>query len=116
MGMKSTPLGGFSTYENWTSMYRKEIPSIWTFRRRRVFGEALDVLSVKGCINQEGGNLKFITIMYVERTFGILKGWWRLIMKQSEIPLKNMLDIVATCIILYNLYILNDAKIDKTIL
>jgi hypothetical protein len=47
------------------------------------------------------------------KKFGILKGRWRLIMKQSEIPLKNMPDIVATCIILHNLCIMNNEGIEE---
>lgn len=53
------------------------------------------------------------TRMCVERAFGILKGRWRLIMKRLEIPLKNMPDIVATCIILHNLCIVNNESIEE---
>jgi len=43
----------------------------------------------------------------------ILKGRWRLIMKRLEAPLRNMLDIVATCIVLYNLCIVNNEGIEE---
>ena len=51
--------------------------------------------------------------MHVEITFGILNARWKLIMKQLEIPLKNMPDIVATCIVLHNLYIVNNVGIKE---
>lgn len=44
--------------------------------------------------------------MCVERAFGILKGSWRIIVKRSKVPFRNMLDLVATCIELYNLCII----------
>jgi hypothetical protein len=50
--------------------------------------------------------------MCVERAFGILKGRWRLIMKRSKISLRNMPDIVATCIILYTLCTVNNKGIE----
>jgi hypothetical protein len=51
--------------------------------------------------------------MCVERAFGILKGRWRLIMKRPEVPLKNMPDIVATCIVLHNICIVNNKDIKE---
>ena len=35
-----------------------------------------------------------------------------LIMKQSEVPLQNMSDVGVTCIVLYNLCILNNKGIE----
>lgn len=52
------------------------------------------------------------TRMCVKRAFGILKGIWRMIMKQSNVHLKNMSDIVATCIILSNLCFMNNEMIE----
>jgi hypothetical protein len=52
-------------------------------------------------------------MMYVERAFGILKGRWRLIMKRHEVPLRNMPDIVAACIVLHNICIVNNEGIEE---
>jgi hypothetical protein len=46
--------------------------------------------------------------MYVKLTFEILRGGWRLIIKRAEAPLRNMSDIETTCIVLYNLCIINN--------
>ena len=51
--------------------------------------------------------------MCVERAFGIFKGEWRLIMKRPEVPLKNMPDIVASCIVLHNICIVNNEGIEE---
>lgn len=51
--------------------------------------------------------------MWVEMAFGILKGKWRLIIKSSDVDLNNMLDIVATYIVLYKLYIVNNEGIEN---
>ena len=53
------------------------------------------------------------TRMCVERAFGILKGRWRVIMKRCEILLQNMPDIVATCVVLHNLYIVKKEGIEE---
>jgi hypothetical protein len=53
------------------------------------------------------------TRMCVERAFGILKGRWRVIMKRCEVPLRSMPDIVATCIVLHNLCIVNKEGIEE---
>jgi hypothetical protein len=60
----------------------------------------------KTMLSGKEANWNFIqssTRMCVERAFGILKGRWRLIMKRLEVPLKNMHDIVAACIVLHNI-------------
>jgi len=70
----------------------------------------------KTTLSGKEANWNFIqssTRMCVERAFGILKGRWRMIMKRSEIPLKNMPDIVATCIVLHNLCIVNNEGIEE---
>jgi hypothetical protein len=43
--------------------------------------------------------------MYIEQAFGILKGRWKIIMKQFDVLLRMVHDIVCTCIVLHNLYI-----------
>ena len=48
----------------------------------------------------------------MERTFGILKGRWRILQKKIDVPLRSMADIVSTCIILYNLCIITKDKFD----
>ena len=50
--------------------------------------------------------------MYVDRAFGILKGRLKLIIKRSKVHFRNMPDIVATCMVLYNLCILNNKGIE----
>jgi len=55
-------------------------------------------------------HLNFIqssTRMSVERTFGMLKGRFRILLKIIDIPLCHMLNLVATCICLHNMYIAN---------
>jgi hypothetical protein len=51
--------------------------------------------------------------MCVERAFGILKGRWRVIMKRCEVSLRSIPDIVATCIVLHNLCIVNNEGIEE---
>ena len=70
----------------------------------------------KTTISGKDANWNFIqasTRMCVERTFGILKGRWRVIMKQCEVPLRNIPDIVATCVVLHNLCIVNKEGIEE---
>jgi hypothetical protein len=63
-------------------------------------------------LSQIQANWNFVqssTRMCVERAFGILKGRWKIIMKRYDVPLKNVPDLVATCIVLHNLCItMND--------
>ena len=54
-----------------------------------------------------------LTIIYVERAFGILKGRWTLIIKCLKVPLKIMLDIVTIFIILHNLCLINNEVIEE---
>jgi hypothetical protein len=53
------------------------------------------------------------TRMSVERAFGILKCRWRIIMKRMDCPLKSVSDMVAACIVLYNICILSKDKFDQ---
>jgi hypothetical protein len=45
--------------------------------------------------------------MLVERTFGMLKGRFRILLKRIDIPLRHMMDLVKTCICLHNMCIAN---------
>ena len=46
------------------------------------------------------------TCMAVEKTFGILKGRWRILLKRIDMPLRNVPDIVTASLCLHNLYII----------
>lgn len=62
---------------------------------------------------EENKNFIQSSIIYcVELTLRILKNYGNLIMKRSEVPLKNMYDIVAIYIVLHNLYIINNEGIE----
>ena len=65
-------------------------------------------------VNEANWNfIQSSTRMCVERAFGILKGRWGMIMKRCEVPLRNIPDIVATCVVLHNLYIMNKEDIEE---
>lgn len=44
--------------------------------------------------------------MYVERAFGMLKGKWHILLKRIDVHLKNVPDLVSTCLVLHNIYII----------
>jgi hypothetical protein len=50
------------------------------------------------------------TYMVVERAFGILKGQWRILLKQIDMPLKHIPDLVIACICLHKLCIIHSDK------
>ena len=50
--------------------------------------------------------------MYMKKNIWYLRGKWKLIMKRSKEPLKNMLDIIAICIVLHNLFIIKNERIE----
>ena len=54
------------------------------------------------------------TRMYVERTFGMLKGRWRILLKRIDIHLKNISKLVSTCLVLHNMCIIFGYKFWKT--
>jgi hypothetical protein len=47
------------------------------------------------------------TRMSIERTFGMLKGRFKLLLKRVDIPLCHMSDLVMVCICLHNMRITN---------
>jgi hypothetical protein len=53
------------------------------------------------------------TRMVVERTFGILKGRWRILLKRIDMPLHHVGDIVSACICLHNFCIIHGDKFNK---
>ena len=46
------------------------------------------------------------TRMCVERAFGMLKGRWRILLKRIDVQLKNVPNLVATCLVLHNMCII----------
>ena len=46
------------------------------------------------------------TRMCVERAFGMLKGRWRILLKRVDVHLKNVPDLVLTCLVLHNMCII----------
>ena len=43
------------------------------------------------------------TRMCVERAFGMLKGRWRILLKRVDVHLKNVPELVSTCLVLHNI-------------
>lgn len=52
------------------------------------------------------------TRMAVERAFGILKGRWRILLKRIDMPLRNVPNVITSCICLHNLCIIHQDKFD----
>ena len=50
--------------------------------------------------------------MAVERTFGIFKGRWRILLKRIDMPLKQVSNLVTTYICLHNLCIIYEDEFD----
>ena len=46
------------------------------------------------------------TRMCVERAFGMLKGRWRKLLKRIDVHLKNVPDLISTCLVLHNICII----------
>jgi hypothetical protein len=46
------------------------------------------------------------TRMCVERAFGMLKGRWRILLKRIDVHLRNVPDLVSTCLVLHNMCII----------
>ena len=71
---------------------------------------------MKTILSMKDINWNFIqssTRMCVGRAFGILKGRWSMIMKRCEVSLWRMLDIIATCVVLHSLCIVNKEDIEE---
>lgn len=43
------------------------------------------------------------TQMYMDRAFGMLEGRWRIILNMMDVHLKNVFDLVSTCLLLHNI-------------
>ena len=43
------------------------------------------------------------TRMCIERAFGMLKGRWRILLKRLDVHLKNVPDLVSTCLVMHNM-------------
>jgi hypothetical protein len=64
----------------------------------------------KASLSREKKYWNFIqssTRMAVERTFGMLKGRWRILLKKIDMPLRNIPGMVTACICLRNLYLIH---------
>ena len=46
------------------------------------------------------------TRMCIERAFGMLKGRWRILLKRVDVHLKNVPELVTTCLLLHNICII----------
>ena len=63
----------------------------------------------KDGLTKEEYNWNFVqssTRMCVERAFGMLKGRWRILLKRIDVNLKNVPDLVSTCLVLHNMCII----------
>ena len=54
------------------------------------------------------------TRMCVERAFGMLKGRWRILLKRIDVHLKNVPELVSTCLVLHNMCIIFGDEFWKT--
>ena len=54
------------------------------------------------------------TRMCVERAFGMLKGRWRILLKRIDVHLKNVPELVSTCLVLHNICIIFGDEFWKT--
>ncbi len=45
--------------------------------------------------------------MAIERAFGMLKGWWKILLKWVDMPLKHVPNLITTCLSLHNLCIIH---------
>ena len=52
--------------------------------------------------------------MCVERAFGMLKGRWRILFNRVDVALKNVPDLVSTCLVLQNICIVFGDEFWKT--
>ena len=71
----------------------------------------------KDGLTREEYNWNFVqssTRMCIERAFGMLKGRWRILLKSIDVHLKNVPDLVSTCIVLHNICIIIGDNFWKT--
>jgi hypothetical protein len=54
------------------------------------------------------------TRMCVERAFGMLKGRWRVLLKRIDVNLKNVPELVSTCLVLHNICLIFGDEFWKT--
>ena len=62
----------------------------------------------KDGLSREGYNWNFVqssTCMCIERAIGMLKGRWRILLKMIDVHLKNVPDLVSTCLVLHKICI-----------
>jgi hypothetical protein len=60
----------------------------------------------KDGLSREEYNWNFVqssTRMCVKRTFGMLKGRWRILLKMIDVHVKNIPDLVLMCLVLHNM-------------
>ena len=53
------------------------------------------------------------TRMCIERAFGMLEGRWRILLKRLDVNLKNVPDIVSTCLVLHNMCLIFGDNFEK---
>lgn len=51
--------------------------------------------------------------MWVEGTFGLLKGRWRILLHRIEMDLDHIPDVVGACILLHNLCLMQKDLLDE---
>lgn len=71
----------------------------------------------KDGLTREEYNWNFVqssTRMCIERAFGMLKGRWRILLKRVDVKLKNMPELVSTCLVLHNMCIILGDNFWKT--
>ena len=65
-----------------------------------------------GCYKTNWSFIQSSTRICAEYTFKILKRKWRIIMKNVDKLVQHMVDVVATCILIHNLYIIGNDSFD----
>lgn len=65
-----------------------------------------------GCYKTNWSFIQSSTRICAECTFKILKRKWRIIMKNVDKLVQHMVDVVATCILIHNLYIIGNDSFD----
>ena len=71
----------------------------------------------KDGLTREEYNWNFVqssTCMCIERAFGMLKARWRILLKKMDVHLKNVPQLVSTCLVLHNICIILGDNFWKT--